>query len=249
MWPDVEMKQIPYLNNHNNLTRAPLIINRRAFFLLRMNVPLSVSVLKLTDVRQTLKHLWWRRGQSRGNIRICGRNVPHTFFKQWNGKRVKASSSLCSKVSRLPFCVMLMVPVMKHDVETRGVVDHGYPHRWAGLNSEVDDRTMRSQHPVTWYYYLSRIQSYPDCGWGCKENITSQATNSPERPNYKATGLIQPAEGSAESQIPTTVSWQQRQWTGWWQIKGKLWKLVVALLLCVRASWQLCLEPPSSPSA
>lgn len=33
MWPDVEMKQIPYLNNHNNLTRAPLIINRRAFFL------------------------------------------------------------------------------------------------------------------------------------------------------------------------------------------------------------------------
>lgn len=101
MWPDVEMKQIPYLNNHNNLTRAPLIINRRAFFLLRMNVPLAVSVLKLTDVRQTLKHLWWRRGQSRGNIRICGRNVPHTFFKQWNGKRVKASSSLCSKVSRL----------------------------------------------------------------------------------------------------------------------------------------------------
>lgn len=108
-------------------------------------------------------------------------------------------------VDWLPFCAMLMVPVMKHDVETRGVVDHGYPHRWAGLNSEVDDRTMRSQHPVTWYYYLSRIQSYPDCGWGCKENITSQATNSPERPNYKATGLIQPAEGSAESQIPTTV--------------------------------------------
>lgn len=152
-------------------------------------------------------------------------------------------------VDWLPFCAMLMVPVMKHDAETRGVVDHGYPHRWAGLNSEVDDRTMRSQHPVTWYYYLSRIQSYPDCGWGCKENITSQATNSPKRPNYKATGLIQPAEGSAESQIPTTVSWQQRQWTGWWQIKGKLWKLVVALLLCVRASWQLCLEPPSSPSA
>lgn len=108
-------------------------------------------------------------------------------------------------VDWLPFCAMLMVPVMKHDAETRGVVDHGYPHRWAGLNSEVDDRTMRSQHPVTWYYYLSRIQSYPDCGWGCKENITSQATNSPERPNYKATGLIQPAEGSAESQIPTTV--------------------------------------------
>lgn len=108
-------------------------------------------------------------------------------------------------VDWLPFCAMLMVPVMKHDAETRGVVDHGYPHRWAGLNSEVDDRTMRSQHPVTWYYYLSRIQSYPDCSWGCKENITSQATNSPERPNYKATGLIQPAEGSAESQIPTTV--------------------------------------------
>lgn len=106
-----------------------------------------------------------------------------------------------------------MVPVMKHDVETRvwdGVVDHGYPHRWAGLNSEVDDRTMRSQHSVTWYYYLSRIQSYPDCGWGCKENITSQATNSPERPNYKATGLIQPAEGSAESQIPTTVTADNR---------------------------------------
>lgn len=32
-------------------------------------------------------------------------------------------------VDWLRFCAMLMVPVMKHDVETRGVVDHGYPHR------------------------------------------------------------------------------------------------------------------------
>lgn len=85
------------------------------------------------------------------------------------------------KLVELRFCAMLMVPVMKHDVQTRvwdGLDDHGYPHRWAGLNSKVDDRTMRwtSQHPVTWYYYLSRIQSYPDCGWGCKENIISQAT-------------------------------------------------------------------------
>lgn len=79
MWPDVEMKQIPYLNSHNNLTRAALIINRRAFFLLRMNVPLSISVLKLMDVRQTLKHLWT-------NIRMCGRNVPHTFL---NSEMVK----------------------------------------------------------------------------------------------------------------------------------------------------------------
>lgn len=144
-------------------------------------------------------------GQSRGNIRICGRNVPHTFLNSEMVKEWRLPPHCALKLVELLFCAMLMVPVMKHDVETRGVVDHGYPHRWAGLNSEVDNRTMRSQHPVTWYYYLSRIQSYPDCGWGCKENITSQATNSPERPNYRATGLIQPAEGSAESQIPTTV--------------------------------------------
>lgn len=152
-------------------------------------------------------------------------------------------------VDWLPFCAMLMVPVMKHDAETRGVVDHGYPHRWAGLNSEVDDRTMRSQHPVTWYYYLSRIQSYPDCGWGCKENITSQATNSPERPNYKATGLIQPAEGSAESQIPTTVRADNRDSGQAGEYLKESSESLLWLCYSVRASWQLCLEPPSSPSA